>query len=179
MTHSIQSIPAALRAISASWGRRLPATQTERQAIIRALTRDERSGLSLLAAREAAEHAAAACKLARESRTRRRALARLGHEPGYSAAAQKPWHDRAVLPAGTPAERLHARRIAGVQRGVRVCLTDYARGDAPRVQFVDSLGACSIDLDKTGRSSREPTACNSSALLTGWRGPLSQAHLQR
>lgn len=147
--HTIADLPAPLRATAAAWARKLPATQRERQAIIRALP--ARGGLSLADARDACEMAAEWAREMRIRRPTRRIVAGLGYCPINPArrtdarlhalaalvgtAARDPiaWRypisgipgaragrPPVLLPQGTPAGRLDTRRREAI-------LTTYRR----------------------------------------------------
>lgn len=151
-TTTIQSLPTLrMRNLAVAWSRDLPATQAARQDGIRAL-RDAKGrglgGLSLTAAREACEQAAAWAGKQRSERFARKlaergiALTDIVRNRIANTAIRN--RDRKPsLPAGSPADRLEAKRRKALLRALGFTLRSYAREERPAVQWVDGLVACS------------------------------------
>lgn len=77
------------------------------------------------------------------ARKKRKQL-RIDTRGSASARSNRP---RVLLPKGTPAERLLAKREHQLLRAATACLRNYAREEAPNTRWVDTLTACTAYLD--------------------------------
>lgn len=170
---TIAALPAPLRATAAAWARNLPATQRDRQAIIRALP--ERGGLSLTAAREACELAAREAGQARAARKRRHDGKTHGARTGRLPV---------LLPKHTPAVRLATLRRAAIlttyRRAYRTPAAGHGDEDVILTTDPAAVGVSqdqSLDWDMYSKSTRYPGQITDTTLTVpaDWRRRV-QAH---